>query len=413
MTFRGLLTRVFFVTTLCVAWPATAETPAHTADGNLYQEALLSIAEGRYDEASEALQRLVSQEPEHAGAWLDIAILQCNMGRAVEAEALFNAIENRFSPPPAILEVIAQQRARGCKRQQPETYVRLRLGRGYDDNVNQGASNPNFSIGSGNNLVNLVLSPEYAPKKDQFTGLLAEFTRPLSALGTLGFVQFQARQYDTFSQFDLNSMTVGVEHPWRLGGWGLRGTGSVGLITVGGSPYQRQGQLQLQVTPPLALPKRWEFGVVNGWTGVVYPTLTGFDSQLWESRGLLTYRAENGFAQASAGYALDKGVDQRPGNDRIGAVVSLIGRMRLAGDIFGELSWNHQSWEGQQAYSPGLIDQRRYQETQLLRVAVIFHIAPRQTVHVELRDVRNRENISLFEYAGRQLQLGWQWHTGP
>lgn len=412
MTFRGLLARVFFVATLCASWPVLADPRQHRADASLYKEAMLFIAEGRYEEAREMLQRLVSQEPEHAGAWLDIAILHCSMGNAREAEAIFDSIENRFSPPPAILEVIAQQRARGCQHQKPETYARLRLGRGYDGNVNQGASNPNFSIGSGNTLVKLVLSPDYAPKKDPFTALSAEFAQALSMRGTRGFIQLQARQYDTFSRFDLSSLVVGVEHPWRLGAWGLRGTGSVGLTTFGGSLYQRQGQLDLQVTPPLTLPKGWEFGIVNGRTGVSYPTMSGFDSQLWESRGLLTYRTENAFAQASVGYAFDKGADQRPGNNRSGVVASLSGRMRLSGDSFGELSWNHQSWEGQQAYSPGLIDQRRRQNTRLLRASFIFPIAPRQTLQVELRDVRNRENISLFEYQARVLQVSWEWQPG-
>ncbi|MCW2313987.1 tetratricopeptide repeat protein [Rhodoferax antarcticus] len=412
MTFSSLFAKLFLVVALCVVWPAFAEDPARKADANLYQEAMQSITDGRYDEAREALQRLVSQEPEHAGAWLDIAILHCGMGNTAEAEALFNAIESRFSPPTAIRDVIAQQRAGGCTGPKAANFVRLRLGRGSDDNANQGASNPNFSIGSGSSLVNLVLSPEYAPKQDQFTALSAEFTQVLSKGGTLGFAHLQARQYDTFSQFDLSSLVLGVEHPWRLGGWGLRGTGTMGLITVGGSPYQRQAHLQLQLTPPLVLPKGWEFGVVNGWTGVVYPTLTGFDSQLWESRGQLTYQMGSALVQASAGYALDKGTDQRPGNDRSGVVASLTGRTKLAGDVIAELSWSHQSWAGRQAYSPGLIDQHRQQKTQLLRAAVIFPLAPRHALHVEFRNVQNRENISLFEYHARMLQVSWEWRPG-
>lgn len=412
MTVKGFLAKVFFAATLCVGWPVLADTPPQKTNAALYQEAMEALAAGRYGEAREALQRLVREEPEHAGAWLDIAILQCSIGSAAEAEALFSAIENRFSPPPAILEVIAQQRGRGCQRSKPHGYARFRLGRGIDDNVNQGASNPNFSIGSGNNLVSLVLSPEFAPKSDQFTALSAEYIDALSAAGTLGFVQFQSRQYDTLSRFNLSSLTAGVEQPWRLGDWALRGSASLGLITLGGALYQRQGQLQLQVTPPLKLPKGWELGAIGGWTSVAYPSLTGFNSQLWESRGVLTYRHADLLAQASAGYAFDHGTEQRPGSDRSGMVASLMGRMRLSGEIMGELSWNRQNWEGRRAYSPGLIDQRRQQDTRLLRAAVIVPLTAQQAIHVELRDVRNRENISLFEYEGRLLQISWQWQTG-
>ena len=58
------------------------------ADDGLYEQAMQLIAEGRYGEANAVLRRLVSAEPEHAGAWLDIAILQCSIGNAEEAEAL-------------------------------------------------------------------------------------------------------------------------------------------------------------------------------------------------------------------------------------------------------------------------------------------------------------------------------------
>lgn len=407
-----MLLSLCFSVMLVAGRSALAEAEAPKVEANLYQEAMQFIAEGRYEQARETLLRLVKQEPEHAGAWLDIAMLHCGIGNAGEAEALFAAIEKRFSPPPAILEVIAQQRARGCNSQKSSVFVRLRLSRGSDSNANQGARNPNLSIGSGNNLTNLVLSPEFAPKADQFTALSAELLAPLSSTGTLGLIQFYARDYDTLTKYSLNSLVASVEHPWRLGNWRLRGSGSLGLITLGGALYQRQGQLQFLVTPPLALPSGWKFGVVGGWTRMVYPTLTGFDSQVWEARGELTYRTEDGFVQAGAGYAFDQGGDLRPGRDRSGVVASLTGRKRLFGEIFGEFGWSRQTWEGKQAYSPGLIDHKRHQVTQLLRAAVIFPVAPHHALHVEVRDVRNRENVTIFEYEGRILQASWQWQMG-
>ena len=411
MTFRGLLARAFFALALCVGGAALAQNLAETEGADLYQQALRLLAQERFDEAREVLQQLLSQHPEHAGAWLDMAVLQCNTGRAAEAKALLDAIESRFKPPPVLLDVINQLRAQGCKRETTTGYARLRVGRGSDSNANQGASNPNFSIGSGDSLVTLVLAPDYVPKPDQFTATSAEFSQVLLPDGTLGFAQLQARRYDNFSQFNLNSLAFGVEHPWRLEQWGLLANGSLGLTTMGGSLYQRQAQLQMQATAPLALPDGWELGIIGGWTDVAYPTLAGFDSQIWESRGLVAYRAKNAFAQASAGYALDKGEAVRPGNDRSGVVVSLLGRMRLASDMVGELGWNYQSWESQQAYSPGLIDERRSQKTSLLRASVSIPIAAQQAVNIELRAVRNRENISLFEYQEKQLQVRWEWHT--
>ena len=55
---------------------------------NPYLDAMQPLIDGRYEEAGEALRRLVAREPEHAGAWLDLAILQCGLGNASEAELL-------------------------------------------------------------------------------------------------------------------------------------------------------------------------------------------------------------------------------------------------------------------------------------------------------------------------------------
>lgn len=383
------------------------------ADDGLYEQAMQLIAEGRYGEANAVLRRLVSAEPEHAGAWLDIAILQCSIGNAEEAEALFATIESRFSPPPAIREVIAQQRARGCRRELPEASARVRLGRGYDDNVNQGARNLNFSIGSGGSLINLVLTPDFAPKADHFTGLTSDYVQPLTPEETQGFVQFQARRYDNYSDYDLGSLIAGVEVPWRSGDWQWRGSAALGALTLGGNLYQRQGQAQLQLTPPQALPAGWEASGAAGWTRIGYPTLSSFDSQIWDARGLLTYRSSDTYALGSVGYAYDHGTTQRPGGDRRGLVASLTARRRVAGEMLAELGWNLQNWNGERVYSPGLIDVAREQSTRLLRAALIVPLGAQQAIHLEYRNVRNRENISLFEYREQMLQLSWQWQTGP
>ncbi|MDP2001263.1 MAG: tetratricopeptide repeat protein [Rhodoferax sp.] len=387
---------------------ALADTPMQPGGADLYQTATRLMEEARFNEARAVLERLLQLQPEHAGAWLDLAVLQCNAGRGQVAESLFTTIEQRFTPPPALQDVINQLRSRGCDSPAPAGMARLQVGRVHDSNVNQGAISPFFNVGSGSNLVTLVLAPEYAPRSDTGTAVSGEFSRTLPG-GTLGFAQFQARQYDRLPQYNLNSVALGAEHPWQLGSWTVRANGSAGLTTLGGSVYQRQLQLQLQATAPLGLPKGWELGASGGWTGVSYPTLTGFDSRLWESRGLLVYRSDDAFLQASVGYALDRGDAQRPGNDRSGAVLSLTGRRRLAGALVGELGWSYQSWHGQQAYSPGLIDERRRQHTQILRAAVTMPLSRQQAVHVELRAVRNRENISIFEFQGKQLQVNWEW----
>ena len=89
------------------AWAQEAATPDPKRQQELYQEALQSLAEGRKQDASEALARLIDKEPLHAGAWLDLALIQCSLGHGDEAERLFANIETRFSPSLDVLELIA------------------------------------------------------------------------------------------------------------------------------------------------------------------------------------------------------------------------------------------------------------------------------------------------------------------
>jgi hypothetical protein len=384
------------------AAPASGQTA-------LYLDAINSLADGRTDDASVALTRMIEQEPQHAGAWLDLAIIQCEMGHAEEAERLFRAIEQRFSPPAGIMEVIAIHRATGCKGWQPQSQLNVALARGFDNNVNQGATSPNFSIGSGTSRIDLELLPEYRPKHDQYTLLSADYARDLMQDGTSGFAQLRVRHNDSLSNYNTASLLFGLEHLWRPGNWELHGIGAIGLLTLGNRLYQRQDQLQLRVAPPLKLPQQWHLNLTAGMTHIEYPTLANFDSNTFEFSGLLGYRAGESQTQAGAGYLADQGEAKRLGGNRKGWFASVQERMPIGSRVIGEFGWTRQIWLSQSAYSPGLIDQVRRQDTQLVRAALTIPIKPRQSVQIELRQVRNDENISIFQYNSRLLQVGWQW----
>lgn len=388
----------------CSAWGE-----ALPVQQDLYLEALGSIADGRQQDASDALKRMVEKSPQHAGAWLDLAIIQCELGRSAEAERLFHEIETRFSPPPGIVAVISSYRARGCFEWQPHSQTSVAIGRGMDSNVNQGANNPNFSIGAGDSRIDLQLLPEFLPQADHYAIVSAEYARDLDANGSLGFVQAQARQNDVLKNYDTTALAGGLEHPWRIAGWGVRGTAMASLLTLGGKLYQKQGQLRAQLSPPLTLPEEFKLSVVTGVAHVGYPTLAHFDANLWELRGLLVYTTAQARAQANLGYLVDRAAEGRPGGDRRGWFMGLQDRFRIVGGVFADLGWTRQTWLGQSAYSPGLIDQIRYQQTQVLHASLVVPVATHEALQLEWRSVRNDENISLFQYNSRLLQLSWQW----
>ncbi|QGZ39523.1 hypothetical protein IP92_01804 [Pseudoduganella flava] len=403
-TFRALFPAVLAVL-LALASPVHAQPDEKSED--LYLVAMQMINEGRYDDAGSTLARMILQGPRHAGEWFDIALLHCALGHAQEAEALFKDIEARFDPPPGVQQLIAQQRERGCAMPRQNRLWALELGRGHDTNVNQGASNPLFEGGNG---VPLELLPEYLPRADGYTTLVGDYLGDLGRNGNLGFAQFYGRRYDHESRYDSFSVLGGVEHPWRRANWRFRSIAAGGLQMLGGRLYQEHLQVQLRAVPPWKLPERFDLTFVGAASYMHYKTLSNFDAATADLRAILGYGTGGTRLQAMLGYTFDEGNTSRPGGDRDGWSARLFGRTALGPKLSGEVDWARQQWRGDTAYSPGLIDILRRQATRSVRAALVYTVTPEHSVQLEWRQIHNRENISIFQYDSRQIQLSWRWY---
>lgn len=377
----------------------------------LYLAAMRALAAGRPDDAAALLTRFLAGEPQHAGAWLDLAISQCELAHPAEAERLFGEIEARFAPPPGIREVIRSYRARGCTPPAPPAQWSLALARGHDSNANQGASNALFSTGSGDNYVEWQLAPDYLPQPDSYTQLSADFAMPVGPAGTVAIVQLRGKKNDTLNQQDTASVLLGADQPWRWGRWAGRATLAAGLVHFDHALYQRQLQLQLRAKPPLALPAPLDWSVTAVASRVAYPTRLHYDASSLELSTALACRGARYLLQGAAGWLGDRGDRSRPGGDRRGGFGSLLLSARAGAALSGELGWVRQDWRGGSAYAPGLIDVVRRQSTTQLRATLAWAVAPRHSVLLEWREVKNRENISLFQYNSRTVQLSYRWDS--
>ena len=382
-------------------------TPAAAEGEDAYAQALHAIAEGRYEEARVLLSHLAATQPEHAGAWLDLAILHCALGNRTEAEALFEAIELRFAPGPALRELMDRQLAGGCQRARAPGVVRVRLGRGYDDNANQGASNPNLPIGGGPGGVTLVLAPEHAPRGDGFTSLQIDGALPLTDEDLVGFGQLAVRRHDEVRAFDISSLALGMEQLWERDDWQMRASLAGGMLELDGKLYQQSALIQGQVTPPLPLPQPWQFSLVAAQSYLKYVDQPVFDARQAELRGVLSYEEGRTRLSLAAGGLRDYGQQDRPGGDRDGWSVNIWGRV-LWGQTAGEFMWSRQHWHGSRDFAPGLIDELRKQDVELWRLAVTQPLGGRHSLVAELRQIDSDENISIFSYRSRQLSLSWQ-----
>ena len=392
---------------LSVAVHAQQPHKPEAAQPDLYEDALQSLAEGRKNDASATLVRVIEKEPLHAGAYLEVALIQCSLGHSDEAARLFAIIETRFNPPQGILDLIAEARETGCDRWHAISAASFVLGRGIDQNVNQGASKPSYIIDRDGGQIELPLLPDFLPRHDQYTMLAAEYMREVTPNGTIGFVQYQGRRNDTLRQYDSTSLYMGVESPYRFGKWTLRTTAMLGLTGLGGHFYQRQLQLQARIGPPLPLPNSLQFNLMGGITRSEYLSLTNFDSNTFELRGQLSYRKDGLYASASVGILDDRASAARPGGSRDGVAVNLLARRKLRGELTGEIGYTRQDWSSELPYAPGLIDQLRKQTTHILRGTLAYPIKKNQSLQLEARAVHNNEDISLFKYSNRLLQLSW------
>lgn len=416
--FRRAVFPVALAACLLAGLPARAQTdPGTSTDAapvsreaqELYTQALQSIADGRKNDASATLSRVIEQEPLHAGAWLDLALIQCALGHADEAERLFAIIEVRFAPPQEIVELIANTRQAGCASWQPLAQSMISIGRGSSLNVNQGSTRETFEASLDGVPVDLPLLPEFLPKHDQYTAFGGDYFRDLNANGTTGFAQFQARRYDSLHDYDTASLLLGVDTPWRFGDWVLRGSAIVGLTTLDGKLYQRLTQLQLRVNVPLPLPAGVQYSMTGGASHADYTTLSDFDANTVEWRNQLSYRKADRFGYATVSYLSDHAIAGRPGGDRHGWLTTLQWRQQVYDNVIGELGYTRQEWRSEDAYSPGFIDVTRRQSTRTLRAALQYPVGKSQALLLEARVTRNHENISIFQYNDRQLQLSWQW----
>jgi hypothetical protein len=407
---------------LCLALAActSMQTGAQAQDPSrvqrdLYQDALQSIAEGRRNDASRELREQIEREPLHAGAWLDLALTQCALGHSDEAERLFATIETRFAPAQMtpgwedMLRLIAEAREEGCNHWHPSSAWSVTIGRGIDQNVNQGALSSVYVTNGADGPTMHELSSDFLPMHDQYTLLAGDFMREISSNGTTAFVQYAARRNDQLHQYDSGAAFGGVEMPSRLGHWSLRSSATAGLITLNGSLYQRQVALQTRVAPPLPLPAGLQFNAVLGVTNNQFVTLTNFNSNVWEARAQLIWRKTSHYASFSLGRLNDHALAQRPGGNRQGWFANSLLRQRVGERLTGELGFVQQDWSSALPYAPGIIEELRAQRTSTVRASLIYAINKVQSVQLEARSVHNRENISIFQYNDRQLQLSWQW----
>jgi len=381
---------------------------------DLYLQALKAINEKRHVDAKILLEKLIQSEPQHAGALLDLAIMQCNLGNKLEAERLFSFMINRFTPPLAILEIIELHRKTGCVLKTPEVNRSFSAERGYDTNANQGALNSIFTLDNQGTPINLQLLPEYLPKPDRYMSVALDLSQEKPDNGNSFYLQLRGRQYATLHQFNSAGVAAGMGSQYMLKDWTVRPSASVNVLTLANALYQKQLTGRISFDPPQSSSPLLKWSMVASASRILYPTIKNFDGSIFELRALASRQAENYYLNINTALMYDQGNEQRIGGNRLGWSAGSFFRsttpLRLwQKPIFIELGLQHQSWQNEKIYLSGLINVKKHQNNNIVRAALGWVLDKENTLQLEYRQISNRENISFLSFDSRQLQLSWQW----
>lgn len=393
---------------LFAAWLAAA-SPGARAQADAYGQAVQALHEGRAGEAVPLLEDLVRRMPSHAGAWLDLGIAFCELGRARDAEQVFSYIEATFSPGPAIREVIALYRASRCAPRALGAAAPLwefRLGGGYSSNVNQGITDLTVLYGPPGQSFPLLLSDEFRPSGDVFASADGFYRRPLDDAGRWHWdTGLRARHYADLSDYDTVLAFTGVTRRWQSSGW--RGDAQAGLsqLWLGGRSYQQGIGAGLTAWRPIA--SGWAAGVEVDLFAYRYPALSRYDNT--QGTGQLRLRRFGAGWQVTggAGWTSDVASD-RPGGNRAGPVANLRWQALPFEGFSLDLLLQWRRLDDSGPYSPLLWEGAvRAQRQWLALFSAERRLGPRDALRLELSRTVASDTLPIFEWSGTTLGLTW------
>ncbi len=184
--------------------------------GNVEYDYLLGVAAleaGYPDKATLILERVVAQQPNHAGARLDLARAWLAMGEKDRAKAEFLALQ-QLNPPAAASVVIGQNLKLIEQQEQAERGPQISGyvdgGLGYDSNISSVTSSFSQSVQQTYGISGLQPTGNAVQHEDGYASLGGgiNYTAPLKP-GQQFFAGADLRQRAYFQQDEFNSTVLG------------------------------------------------------------------------------------------------------------------------------------------------------------------------------------------------------------
>jgi len=362
------------------------------------------------------MEKAVELNPNNAGAWLDLSLIHCQLGDVERANHIWDEIEARFSPPSSLKAVIHKGRSHGCEHRAKKREVELEVARGHSSNMNQGVKSISLDLPSNIGPVPVELLPQFGRTPDSYTQLNGALRLTSPGPGVQARLSFQQRENDHLKLLSIMNVGMDASIPQSIDIGLLDWGAGLGQATLGGSLFQRSTRLRVGLRPHAQPLPGWDLTFGLAASQVDYPNYENMtarprDLQVSFFREWVGARLEL-FGQRSADYAKEA----RPGGDKSGGRLgfNLLQVLQSLGEqsVFAKLSWDAQSWRGTKAYSPGFIDEPRKQLLSTTSFALLLPNGKTELWSFEARQQRNSENIKLFEYEVRTLELSYKRNWG-
>lgn len=395
---------------------AATSTSAENLDEQGYYQALASADDGKLGEAIMSLERFLAGHPHHAGAWLDLAILQCRIGQQEgKSKALLQlkSLSNSESLPSIIQELVQRLEAETCTVRDtlaPPSLKVLRITAGRAQNLNFGASHSEITLPSA---ATLRLDERMLPRSSNFAGLELMWRQPFP--GSLA-----GHRFSTLLQAGIQDYAQAPDYATHNLSGALLAQGSFGTIdgvhSLGYSNLYLAGHAYLET---LGLRSHWQrpfhdgkllVGAGLAYTHIAY-TQSAYDAHIYEPGiYLLAGLPWQGIARADWNLIRDHAENDRPGGNRRGMAWSL-------GAIYP--TWNSQRLElhgklvrldDDTSYLPALFgNATRHSHQTLISAANIWQLHGNQRLRLEWRFQEQQDTLALFSYTARSLSLSWEY----
>ena len=367
--------------------------------------------------ALHALERVVLQSPERAGAWVDLAIAHARLGETETAATLLDYVEQTFPVPPALRTAIEiARRQLLAMRLAGGWHGEFSASIGADSNANSGLGIDRLTLILDGVPAEFLIAPEFRVRSDTFLQLGGRLRHSWDTTLTGAPGRFmlagtaRVKNYRNEKNFNLGDAAVQAVYQQPALGGEIEAAVATQQIRLGGETLVNIRRLQLAWGRRLAefIPGancRFQAGPENELRS--YPDRHYLDGNIHWLGAQLICATAGGDTALSLRAGNDQPDGSRPGGKTRRSELTLVHRTGLWQQFSGEFSLSAARSNDADGYSPVLEgNSRRHIDRYYANAVVYWPLSNSVEALASLEVSRQNSNIAIFDQSGRGFMLG-------